>query len=111
MNLKKWLSIILVTGLFLAINSLSAQADPWRPYWHPHGKAHGWERHHDFDHFDRHRWHSCRGSHGPRYVERVYTGPPAVAYVQPAPVIGIPYAQPQPYYSKPGLSGTLQYNF
>ncbi len=116
MNLKKWLSIMVMVGLILALSSLSVQADPYRPYHHPRGNAYGWDgpRHHDFERFDRHAWRHNGGPHHPRYVERVYGGPP-VAYVAPvAPVGGIPFAQPQPYYSQPaprGLSGNLQYNF
>jgi hypothetical protein len=110
---SKWLSVILMVGLILALSSLSAQADPYRPYHHPRGKAYDWDgpRHHDFERYDRHHWRSWGGPRHPRYVEKVYAGPP-VAYV--APVVGIPYAQTQPYFSQPaprGLSGTLQYNF
>jgi hypothetical protein len=113
MNLKRWLSFILMMGLILALTSLTAQADPYAPYYHPHGKAYGWDGpgHHGYDRYDRHCWRDFKGPHYPHYVERVYGGPP-VAYVAPvAPVIGIPYAQPQPYFAKPGLSGQLQLNF
>lgn len=117
MNLNKWLSVILMTGLLLSLNSLSAQADPYRPCHHPHGNAYGWDgpKHHGFDPHYKKYWHSCKGPKNPHYVTRVYGGPPPVAYVAPVtPVIGIPYAQPQPQFSQPGprgLSGQLQYNF
>lgn len=117
MNLSRWFSVILMMGLILALSSLSAQADPYRPYDHPHGRAYGWDgpRPHGFDRHYRDFRHSYRGPHNPHYVHRVYGGPPPVAYVAPvAPVIGIPYAQPQPSFAQPGprgLSGTLQYNF
>ncbi len=117
MNLTRWLSVILMLGLILALNSLTVQAEPYQPYHHPHGNAYGWDgsRHHDCDRGD---WHSRRFSRGPeypRYADRVYGGPPRVAYVTPvAPVMGIPFMQTQPYFSQPaprGLSGSLQYNF
>jgi hypothetical protein len=120
MNLRRWLSVILMMGLILALNSLSAQADPYGPYHHPRGHAYGWDgpRHHDFGRHYGHYRRTCRGPHNTHYVERVYTGPPAVAYVAPvAPVMGIPYPQPQPYYSQPyqsgppGLHGQFNYNF
>ncbi len=123
MNLRRWLSVILMMGVILAVNSLSAQADPYGPYgpYHrPHGHAYGWDgpRHHDFDRHYRHGWRSSRGPHQPRCVERVYGGPPSVAYVAPvAPVMGIPFAAPQPYFSQPyqsgpqGFHGQLNYNF
>lgn len=119
MKPSRWLSIILMMGGILALSALGAQAEPYRYFNHPHGHAYGWEKHHGFDcHFDRHFKHFRRFGRGPHhshYVERVYGGPPAVAYVAPvAPVVGIPYAQPQPYFSQPaprGLSGQLQYNF
>ena len=54
MNLRKCLSVILMMGLILAVSSLSAQADPYHRYHHPHGKAYGWHgsRHpaHDPEH-------------------------------------------------------------
>jgi hypothetical protein len=117
MKLSRWLNVILMMGLILALSSLSAQADPYRPYHHPHGNAYGWDgpRPHGFDHHYKQFWRSSRGPHNPHYVGRVHGGPPPVAYVTPvAPVIGIPYAQPQPNFSQPGprgLSGQLQYNF
>ena len=130
MNLRRSLSIILMMGLILVFNSLSAQADPDRPYHHPHGRAYGWDgpgphdygwdgpRHRDYGRYDRQFRHSYRGPRNPHYVERVYGGPPAVAYVTPvAPVMGIPYAPPQPYFSQPsqpappGLHGQFNYNF
>ena len=59
MSLNRWLSVILMLGLILALSPLGAQADPYRPfdhqyYHHPHGNAYGWDgpRHRDFD---RHR--------------------------------------------------------
>src|SRR5512135_1520808 len=117
MKLSRWLGVILMMGLSLALNSLSAQADPYQPFHHPHGHAYGWDgpKHHGFDRHYKHYWRSCKGPHNPHYAHRVYGGPPPVAYVAPvAPVVAIPYAQPQPYYSQPtprGLSGQLQYNF
>jgi hypothetical protein len=118
MNLRRWWSIILVTGLILALNALSAQADPYRPYHRPHGHAYGWDgpRYRGYDHHHKHFRNSCRGPRHTRYGDRVYQGPPAVAYVTPvAPVIGIPYSQPQqPYYSQPaapGFSGQLNFGF
>ncbi len=115
MNLKRWLSVILVMGLSLALSSLSAQADPDWPYHRPHGHAYGWDGYHG-----KHFRHSCRGPHNVRVVERVYGGPPAVAYVTPmapvAPVMGMPYAAPQPYSQPyqsgpPGFHGQFNYNF
>jgi hypothetical protein len=117
MNLSKWLSVILMMGLILALKSLSAQADSYRPCHHPYGNAYGWDgpKHHGFDRHYKKYWRSCKGPKNHHHVTRVYGGPPPVAYVSPvAPVIGIPYAQPQPQFSQPaprGLSGQLQYNF
>ena len=130
MNLKGWLSIILMMGLILALSALCAQADPYGPYYRPHGHAYGWDgpgphdlgwegpRSHDFGRHDMHFRHSYRGPHNPHYVERVYGGPPAVAYVAPVtPVMAIPYAPPQPNFSQPsqsgppGLHGQFNYNF
>jgi hypothetical protein len=113
MNLRRWLSIILMMGLILALNSLTAQAGP--KYHHPRGNAYGWDgpRPRGFDRHHKNFRRSCRGPHNPHYAGRGYGGPPPVAYVVPvAPVMGIPYAQPQ--YSQsvpPGLSGQFQYNF
>ena len=120
MNLRRWLSVILMMGLILALSSLGAQADPYGPYHHHRGPAYGWDgpgpRHYDrhYRHFRR----ACGGPHNRCSVERVYGGPPAVAYVAPvAPVMGIPYPQPQPYYSQPqqygppGLHGQINYGF
>jgi len=114
MNLRRWLSVILTMGLILAFNPLSAQAGP---HHRPYRDFYGWDgpRHPGFDrHYRKHFRPGGRGPHHPHYVERVYGGPP-VAYVAPvAPIVGIPYAPPQPYYSQPatpGFSGTLQYNF
>ena len=121
MNLRRWLSVILMMGLILALCSLSAQADPYRSHRHPRGHAYGWDGPgpHRYGHHAKHFRRSCKGPHHRYYVERVYEGPPAVAYVTPvAPVMGIPYApQPQPYYSQPyqdvppGFHGQLNYNF
>ena len=109
MNLSRWFSVILMMGLILALSSLSAQADPYRPYDHPHGRAYGWDgpRPHGFDRHYRDFRHSYRGPHNPHYVHRVYGGPPPVAYVAPvAPIIGIqPYPQPQPFFSAPAAPG------
>lgn len=108
MNLKRWLTVILMMGLIIAFNPLSGQAGP---YHHPHGKAYGWygKKHHGFDRRHKHFRYSHRGPNHSHY----YAGPPSVAYVTPvAPLIGIPYAQPQ--YSQPatpGFSGSLNYNF
>lgn len=113
MNLKRWLSVILAMGLILALNPLGAQAGPRH---HRYGDVYGWDgpRHRGFDRHYKHFRGCGRGPHNPHYIERGYGGPP-VAYVAPvAPIIGIPYAQPQPYYSQPatpGFSGNLQYNF
>ena len=115
MNLKRWLSVILMMGLILAFSPLGAQADPYRPYYHPHGNAYGWDKPHGFDHHQNYFRRSCKGPYNPHYVKRVYGGPPPVAYLAPAaPVIAIPYAQPQPYISQPaprGLSGNLNFGF
>ena len=116
MNLSRWLSVILMMGLILALSSLSAQADPYRPYRHPHGKAYGWygKRHHDFGRHHKHFRRSCNGPRNPHYADQFYGGPPPVAYVASVPVIGIPYSQPQLNYSQPaipGLSGSLNWNF
>ena len=43
MNLSRWLSVVLMMGLILALNSLTAQADRYRPYYHSHGNAYGWD--------------------------------------------------------------------
>lgn len=131
MNLKGRLSIILMTGLILAVSAPGAQADPYYgPYHRPHGHAYGWDgpgphdygwegpRHHEFDRHYEHYRHACRGPHNHHYAERVYGGPPAVAYVAPVtPVMAMPYAAPQPYFSQPsqqaspGLHGQFNYGF
>ncbi len=117
MSLNRWLSVILMLGLILALSPLGAQADPYRPfdnqyYHHPHGNAYGWDgpRHRDFD---RHR--DCyRGPYNHRtYVNQVYAAPP-VAYMAPvAPIMGFQACpQPQqPYYSQPGLHGSVNFGF
>ena len=120
MSLNRWLSVILMLGLILALSPLGAQADPYQPfepqpyYHHPHGNAYGW----DGPRHDRHRDYyrgSCEGPRHPRpYVQRVYAVQPPVAYVTPvAPIIGIqPCPQPQPYYSQPAAQGLHgQFNF
>ena len=113
MNLTKWLSVILAMGLILALTSLSVQADP---YHQPYGKAYGWhgKKHHGYDRHPKHYRGDCNGPHHPRRYAH-HAGPPQVAYVTPvAPIIGIPYSQPQPYNSQPaapGLSGNLNWNF
>jgi len=121
MNLKRWLSVILMMGLFLALNSLAAQADPYPPfgpyqkYHHPRGNAYGWhgKKHHAFDHQQKHFRHSGMGPYHPRHYAN-YAGPP-VAYIAPvAPIMGIPYSQPQRFSNQPatpGLSGNLNWNF
>ncbi len=133
MSLNRWFSVILMIGLILALIPLVARADPPfepRPYYHhPHGNAYGWDgprghgygwdgpRGHGYDRHHKYFRRSCGGPHYPHYVDRGYgyAGPPPVAYVAPvAPVIGIPYSQPQPFYSQPGppgLSGQVQLNF
>ena len=121
MNLNRWLSVILMMGLFLALNPLGAQAEPYPPfgphpkYHHPRGNAYGWhgQRHHAFDRHQKHFRRSGIGPQHPRHYAN-YAGPP-VAYAAPvAPIIGIPYSQPQPFASRPaipGLSGNLNWNF
>jgi hypothetical protein len=114
MNLKRWLSVFLMMGLILALNPLGAQARP--KYHHPRGNAYGWDgpRHHNFERHQKHFRRSCKGPHHHREYGH-YAGPPQVAYVTPvAPIIAMPYQQPQPYYSQPanpGLSGNLNWNF
>lgn len=113
MNLNRWASIILMMSLILALNPMGAQAGP--KCHHPSGHAYGWDGPgpHGFDrHYKKHFRHHGKGRyHSHHYV----AGPPQVAYVAPVtPVIGIPYSQPQPYYSQPpvpGLSGNLNWNF
>ena len=75
MSLNRWLSVILMLGLILALSPLGAQADPYQPYdrpyyHHPHGNAYGWDgpRHRDFD---RHR-EFCGPRHPRTYVQQVY---------------------------------------
>ncbi len=110
MSLNRWLSVILMLGLILALSPLGAQAEPYESYYHhPHGHAYGWDG-------PRHRGYEreCYRPHHPR--PQVYAVQPPVAYVTPvAPIIGYQACpQPQPYYSQPatpGLSSTLQYNF
>jgi hypothetical protein len=117
MNLPRWLSVILMMGLIMALSPLAAQADPpfERPYYrHPHGNAYGWHgpRPHYFDRHHKYFRRSGMGPHNPRHYMH-HAGPPPVAYVAPVtPIIGIPYSQPQPFFSQPpGLSGQLQFNF
>ena len=120
MNPMRYLSCILMMGLFLALNPLSTQADPYHRYHRPHGKAHGWHgpKHHGWDRHHKNFRRSCRGPYNHDYADQFYGGSPSVTYMTPvAPVI--PFAQPQPYYSQPyypqpvspGLSGQIQYNF
>ena len=121
MNLNRWLSVILMMGLFLVLSPLGAQADPYPPfthpnYYHPHGKAYKWHgpKPHGFDGHQKSFQRSCKGQHNPRpYVHHVYTGPPQVAYVAPVTrIIGIqPYPQPQPVFSQPapGLHGQFTF--
>jgi hypothetical protein len=117
MNLKSWSALILMMGLILAFNPLNAQAEPYPRYHHPRGNAYGWQgsRRHGFERHHKHFRRSCKGPHNTHYVDRVYAGPPRVAYLEPVPqVIGIPYAQPQSYFPQPatpGLSGHFEYNF
>src|SRR5665647_3803647 len=85
MKLSRWLSVILMMGLILALNSLSAQADPYRPYHYPQGNACGWDgpRPHGFDHHYKNHWRSCKGPKNPHYVGRVYGGP-CLLYTYPS---------------------------
>jgi hypothetical protein len=110
MNLKRWSCLILMTGLILALNPLNAQAEPYPTYHYPHGNAYGWYGPGPHG-FDRHHRHFRRFCGGPGF----YAGPPPVAYVAPvAPVIGIPYMQPQPFFPQPappGFSGQLNFSF
>ena len=119
MNLKGWLSIILMMGLILALSALGAQADPYGHH-RPRGHAYGWDGPgpHDYGCHGRHFRHSRRGPHNHHYAERGYGGPPAVAYVAPVtPVMAMPYAPSQPYFSQssqqapPGLHGQFNYGF
>jgi hypothetical protein len=123
MNLNRWLSVILMMGLILALNPLGAQARPYPhfkhhpKYHHPHGNAYGRHgpRHHAFDRHHKHFRRSCKGPHNPRHYVH-HAGPPPVVYVAPVtPIIGIqPYSQPQPFFSQPatpGLSGQFNLNF
>ncbi len=115
MSLNRWLSVILMLGLILALSPLGAQADPYQPfeprpyYHHPHGHAYGWDG-------PRHRGYEreCYRPHHPR--PQVYAVQPPVAYVTPvAPIIGYQACpQPQPYYSQPapqGLHGQFNFGF
>jgi hypothetical protein len=124
MSLNRWLIVILMMAFFLALNPLGAQAQagpyrhfgPHSKYHHPHGKAYGWHgsRHHAFDRYQK---HFRRCGKGPRHLHHFahQAGPPPVAYVAPVtPIIGVPYSQPQPFYSQPatpGFSGQLNWNF
>jgi hypothetical protein len=115
MNLKRWLSVIPMLGLILALGPLGAQADPYPPfapesnYHHPHGNAYGWHgpRPQAFDRHQRYFRRSCMGPHNPRaYRHHVYGGPPPVAYIAPVtPILGIQPYQPQPVFSQPGPPG------
>ena len=114
MNLNRWLSVILMTAFFLALNPLGAQAEPpcghHPKYHHPRGNAYGWhgKKHHGFDRHQKHFRRDCDGMYAH------HGGPPHVAYVTPVtPMIGIPYSQPQSNYqpANPGLSGNLNWNF
>ena len=73
MNLKRWLTVILMVGLILAFNPLSGQAGP---YHHPHGKAHGWygKNHHEFDGRHRHSRHFPGGPHHSQSLRRTTVG-------------------------------------
>lgn len=114
MNLNRWLTVILTMGLILAFNPLGAQARPYRHfddqpgYHHPRGNAYGW---HGPRHHGKHLRHHWKGPHHARHY--VHPAGPLVAYVQPvAPIIAVPYAQPQ--YSQPvppGLSGQFNIPF
>ena len=120
MSLNRCLSVILMLGLFLALNPVGAQADPYAScgphpkYHHPRGNAYGWhgKKYQAYDCHPKHFRGSGMGPHHPRPYAH-YAGPP-VAYVAPvAPIIGIPYSQPQSYSqpAPPGLSGNLNYSF
>ena len=120
MNLNRWLSVIMMLGLFLALNPLGAQAEPYPPYGphpkyhHPRGNAYGW---HGKKHqaFKRHQKHFRRSGMGPHHRYYAYQAGPPVTYVAPvAPMVAIPYSQPQPFPSQsavPGLSGNINWNF
>jgi hypothetical protein len=117
MKLNRWLSLIMMLGLVLAFNPLGAQADPYPPYGHypkyhhPRGNAYGW-------HGNKHQAYKCHQKHfrrsgmGPHSHHHAYQAGPPVTYV--APVVAIPYSQPQPFPSQPavpGLSGNINWNF
>lgn len=113
MNLKRWLSVILMMGLILALNPLSAQArrsshGKHHPKYHSHyhGDGCGWDgpRRHGFDRHHKYYRSSWRGSYHRHYVRHV--GPPQVVYVTPAtPMVEIPYSQPQPFYYQSATPG------
>ncbi len=122
MILKRWLSVILMMALILALNPLGAQArrsphSKHHPkYDHHHGKAYGCDgpRHHAYGRHHKYFRTSWRGPrHHRHYVH--YAGPPSAVYVAPvAPVVEIPYSQPQPFYSQPaapGLPGEFYWDF
>jgi hypothetical protein len=121
MNLNRWLSSLLMMGLILALNPSGAQAEPYShfenhpKYHHPHGNAYGWHgpKPHAFDRHYKNFRRAGMGPHHPRYY--VHQAGPPVAYVAPvAPIVGIPYAQPQPFPSQPappGLSGNVNLHF
>lgn len=122
MKISRWLSVVLMMGLILALSPLDVQAEqcpPFGPhpkYHHPRGNAHGWhgQRHDALNRHQKYFRHSGRGPHHPPHCAH-HAGPPSVAYVTPvAPIIGIPYSQPQPFSSQPaipGLSGNLNWKF
>ena len=114
MKLSRWLSVILMMGLILALNSLSAQAGPnitTRMEMPMGGMAKSI--------MALIVTRSISGAtvmvHTIPVMYAHHGGPPHVAYVTPVtPMIGIPYSQPQPNYSQPatpGLSGNLNWNF
>ena len=114
MSLSRWLSVILMMGVILALGPLGAQAEPYPPlerysnYHHPHGNAYGWQgpRPHDFDRHQEYCRHYWRGPYN-RGPYMYHAGPPPVAYVAPVtPIFGIqPYPQPQPFFSPPASPG------
>jgi hypothetical protein len=112
MKLKRWSVILLMMGLFLFLIPLSSSAQPFPPY----GNAYGWSgpRHHAYARHHRNFRHFRRGPHHARYyVEKVYAGPPPVAYAVPVmPVIQQPYPPVQLDFSSmapPGLHGQITF--
>lgn len=125
--MKRWLSVILMMGFILALNPLGAEArrsSHWKhhPKYHRHYQNHhhckdyGWDghRHHDYGRHHKYYRSSWRGPHRYRHYVR-HAGPPSAVYVTPvAPVVEIPYSQPQPFYNQPAtpdLFGEYYWNY